>query len=325
MPPVNLPSLRSSCFLHRLARVSPPDTNPRRRPGPTTTPCLRTTISPAVILRAGCLWALLACVAFGCPEDLRSQAAVLPVPGPTAKRCGAGGLRAAIAPGSDALPLLKEAVSAMDPESAYQGVRRFSISGVLSDFSRSIKSSTDVGTFQIQENHSVPDGDFSRQYVVNGTSSTLARTNGQIVSTAGHSEGPNGKALLYTPKSFAFPLAVLEDELHNSKVVAVLISAQPGPTQNGSLASLQHIRIQNSADAERSVFETEDWYFDPQSHLPVLVGHELPTENSPSSCVVVFTHFGEYRSLSGALVPTSIYTERGGTSLRTITVQTLTY
>ena len=325
MPKLNLPDLRPSCFLYRLSRVGQPDAAPRRRPGRRTTPYPRTTISPLAFLGRGCFLVLLTFIAFGSPERLKSQTTVVPVPGPIAKRCGASLPRSVVAPSSYALSLLKEAVSVMDSTAAYQSIKQFAISGTLSDFSRSTKSSTEVGTFQIQENHSVPNGDFSRDFVVNGASSSLTRTAGQIVSTAGYGETPNGTKLAFMPKSFAFPLAVLEDELQNPKVVAISISARPGPTQNGGLASLQHIRIQNLTDAKSSVFETEDWYFDLQSHLPVLVGHELPTENSPSSCIQVFTHFGKYRNLSGALVPTSIYTERGSSSVRTMTVQTLTY
>jgi hypothetical protein len=273
-----------------------------------------------LILRSGCaLLTLSFSVAIG--QTATNGFA----PGPTVKRCAPATNGEAIVSSADAMSWLKQAISAMDPTGEYQKVRTFAISGVLTDFNRSTESSRNVGTFQIQEDHTVANGDFSREFVVDGVSSKLVQTAGQIISTAANREAPNGSKFAFIPKSFVFPLAVLEDELLNQKIAVFVISTQPGLSQAKSLASLERVRLQNLSGSKSSLYETEDWYFDPQNHLPVLVSHELPTQDSFSSCVVVFTHFGDYQSLSGATVPTSIYTQRGGSSVRTMTIQTLTY
>ncbi len=254
----------------------------------------------------------------------------LSAPLPTAKSCGAPPARGIQVNKQDMLSSLKEAVSAMDPTGAYRATKRFAISGELSDFNRSQHSATTVGTFRIQEDHTVADGNFSREFVVNGVSSNLTRTNGQVASTPGSGASDYINKLAFVPKSYIFPLALFQDELENKNVVAYSVPPLSGIPVNRSLASLQHILVVNLSSSKTTRYEVEDWYFDPNTHLPVFVRHEQPTLNrsssrSSSSCVAVYTHFGDYQNVSGTLVPTSVYTEHGGASVRTFAIQALTY
>jgi len=273
---------------------------------------------------------LIALVAVGQPQHLQSQATDMSAPQPTAKTCGAPPARGIRVNEEDALSSLKHAVSTMDPTGVYRSTKKLAIAGELSDFNWSQHSTKTVGTFRIQEDHTVANGNFSREFVVDGVSSSLSRTNGQISSTSSTGVPNDVTKNLFTPKSYFFPLAVLQDELENKNVVAYSVLSSPGTLETKSLESFQHIVVVNLSDTSTARNEVEDWYLDPKTHLPVLIRHELPTLNSSSSgrsysCVAVYTHFGDYQNVSGVLIPTSVYTQQGGSSVRTATIQTLKY
>lgn len=270
-----------------------------------------------------CLLTLL--VAVGWSQQLQSQVTDVSAPQPSAKSCGAPPARGIRVNEVDAIPLLEQAVSAMDSTGIYRSVKRFAISGELSDFNHLQNSTRIVGSFHIQEDHTITNGNFSREFVVNGASSILSRTNGQISGTPGAGVPSNSTKMASITKSYLFPLAVLQDELENKNVVAYSVLSNPGMPVNKSLESLQHIVVTKPGDSSNAQNEVEDWYLDSTTHLPVLVSHELPTLNSATSCVVVFTHYGDYQNVSGVLIPTSVYTQRGGSLVHASIIQTLKY
>jgi hypothetical protein len=265
-------------------------------------------------------------VFWGVPRTLGAQAVANFIPEPTARTCGISAGQAVKASEANALALLKQSVSSMDAKGLYGGTKKFNISGVLSDFDRVQKASTQIGSFAFQEDHTVSNGNYNHEFVVNGVSRGVTRVNGVINRQPNDSDNSDavGK-LAFVPKSYIFPLALLADDVVNPAISVYFVSERPGLPPNKSLASLRHVRVINRADAKTARYEVEDWYIDPKTFLPILVGHQLPTLGNSPTCVEVYTGYSAYQSISGSLVPTAISTHRGGPKVRTTTIQTLNY
>jgi len=268
------------------------------------------------ILCAGGALLFLLCPRLAFPQQMN----VLEVPGPIEEPCFASNGAGLPASTSSAKALIQKAVEKMDPTGAYGKIKEFSISGSISQIDHRSNESSSVGTFVINEDHRVLDGDFSRTFIVNGTSHVTTRTAGQITSNVS-----NNTKVTYFPKSYLLPLAVLEDELHNPNITVSSAPTRLELSSHPELASLSRVETINTAPNRLAQYERENWYLDPTTLLPEFVVYEIPTLENPGQCVEEYTRFGSFQNLSGTMVPASIFAYKDGKSTRIFTIQTVTY
>jgi hypothetical protein len=66
--------------------------------------------------------------------------------------------------------------------------------------------------------------------------------------------------------------------------------------------------VQLPGDKGPNIPAIVDWYLDPQTDLPAVIGIRLPTFGHPMQCVEIFSGFASYSTLNGVYMPTQIAT-----------------
>lgn len=256
---------------------------------------------------------------------LSAQSGPRHLPMPTVKPCGSPSGVTLRDDKSEALAALHKAVSAMDPNGVYSSAKMFTISGQFSDARTKTNAGEAKGTFAYKEDHSSAHGLRSRTTEINGESHSSQVADGQVSPAPAVLGSSTPAKLAFVPKSVYFPLALLLEELSNSKVTAALIRERANSPTSGEFPGLTHIRTVNETSSQSMLYETEDWYLDPATSLPIFVGYELPVIGKPTSCVETYAKYEGFATMSQAYIPTSVLLRRGGDTIRIATIQTLGY
>ena len=267
---------------------------------------------------------ILLCGVMGMTSAAISQTADVPIPNPVVKACSAPLRNAPMLSDQDGHQFLQKVVDALDPKGIYTGPKKFTISGILRDVDSIKSASTAVGTFSIQEDHTTHQGDYMRQFVVNGVTHTKTSSVGHVTSSVSDGSKLSSSLSRVQLKSYYFPLAVIEEELRNHKSKILLIKAPVEIFFSQSLAGLVHVEVIDE-DQDNTNFRTEEWYFDPKTYMPVLVAHQIPVQKSESRCMLQYIHYDNYQNFSGVFAPTEVFANEGRTPRRIATVEHMNF
>jgi hypothetical protein len=135
-----------------------------------------------------------------------------------------------------AMQALNRASEAMDPAGAYKTARQFNLQGAIVTTGSSNNQAQQSGSFQVWEDHSVPDGDVFHQITIDGVEHVLTRHNGSTQQSTAPTAAPSPSYLL---PFVAFPLAVLDDGLLDS---SALIHSAAGGISGASRNLLKKLR-----------------------------------------------------------------------------------
>jgi len=114
---------------------------------------------------------------------------------------------------------------------------------------------------------------------------------------------------------FHLPGAVLNVFLANTNYSITLGTA----TQLQSVLATHVIASLNTDDLTQTI-TTEDWYFDPNSGLPLRVEFRLPDTDDAKSYTNAATDFSNYQSINGVLLPLSLVNTVNGVVNGTVTI-----
>ena len=140
---------------------------------------------------------------------------------------------------------------------------------------------------------------------------------GTTASTSNNGTVRSLSSYLATPLApFHLPGVVLNIFLANPNYIVTV--GTPARVQ-GVIAN--HITASLNTDSVTQIITTEDWYFDPNTGLPLRVEFRLPDSEDAKSYTKAAADFGNYQSVNGVLVPLSIANTVDGVVNSAVTIK----
>ena len=111
------------------------------------------------------------------------------------------------------------------------------------------------------------------------------------------------------------PIVILVTALLNPTYTVT----QGTPTQVGSVQAI-HVHISNDADAISQAVTPQEWYFDPNTGLPLRVEYHVPDPLNALNWAPGARDFANYQPVNGFLVPFQITNWVSGNSVSVTTI-----
>jgi hypothetical protein len=146
---------------------------------------------------------------------------------------------------------------------------------------------------------------FRRESHIAGSRAVLLSANGQPVDTQAGIATKVPSYVTFSCSPVHLPGMVLTAQLNNSGYSLKFL----GTTAVNSVLAV-HIQSALVADPVTSAVSLQDWYFDPNSGLPLRVDYRVVNSGDPLNPGIASMQFANFRSVSGILVP-FLLTETG--------------
>jgi hypothetical protein len=148
------------------------------------------------------------------------------------------------------------------------------------------------------------------QIFVSGHGSPAVSANGKIIRLLGHMSAAS------SPNHI--PLAMLVMALQNSGYTLT----QSASAQIGNVLAA-HVHISYDADQVTQAVTPQEWYFDPNTGLPLRVDYRSPDSLNALSWTAESRAFANWQSLGGILLPSQVINSSQGTPTTVTTISSV--
>lgn len=194
-----------------------------------------------------------------------------------------------------AITVVQKSLAAMGGVSAIAAVQSLETTGQI------LKTgSTTPMSFHWEEMVSGSHFEFRRETTMNGTTRVFASGHGKPgFGISGNPAIRLNAHMVIAAVPLALPAIVLYAEFQDPTYAFASI-ASSGTSQ------LVHVRITNNSNIFMKAIAQQDWYFDPQTALPVRVEYNLPDNNNALNIIRASCVYSNYTVEEGVQYPSSI-------------------
>lgn len=195
-----------------------------------------------------------------------------------------------------AIAVLQQAISAMGGSDNIAGITTAAVSGHLT-WSHDGQRSTRQFLTQFRfSNNSVS---FRRELTdENGTTIFASGRQKPVFQAANNNAHRFGAHVALAASSFETPAVLLSLELANPNCELMYIAADPGQPL--------HVRTEDEANETSQAVTSQDWYFDPNTLLPIRVVYKSPDVNDPSIYAKTTLDYLGFQTIASIAFPTEI-------------------
>jgi hypothetical protein len=224
---------------------------------------------------------------------------------------------AAVAPQRDpaALATLQSVIAAMSGQTTLPQITSAQITGTINPVGNSGYS---AGNFTWTVALTTVGYEFRNQFqssgntqiFVSGHGAPAVSANGKVTRLLGHMS--QAVSLNHTPL-----LALLAATLNTGITVT-----QSSPAQIGNVLAM-HIHISDDADQVTQAVTPQEWYFDPNTSLPLRVVYRAPDSLNALSWTSESRDFANWQSLVGVLLPLQVTNSSKGVPTTVTTISSI--
>lgn len=221
-----------------------------------------------------------------------------------------GALSAQVRRDQQGVAVLRQAVSAMGGTSSIAGVTTASFGGDMTIYQNDKKVSKQFATkFRIVDGsiafrREISDGDGTSTFASGGQRPVFQAPNRKSRRFARH--------VALASASVELPGVLLLREVANPNCEVVYVAVDPGQPL--------HVRTVDHTSDLTAILTRHDWYFDPNTFIPIRIVYQSPEVNFPSNVTDTTADYLGFQAVEGVLVPVKIRTYMDGRADSELTI-----